>query len=91
MNILHGKQKKDIQTSNKHKREEARGRMEIAIIVILAVLLVVALWKCVKWKLALTFYVYYMKKHNIQIDEVELEKVKREVTQHIINDILHKS
>lgn len=64
--------------------------MQIAIITILAVMLVIVVWKMFKYKIGLRFITYYIEKHNIQLDNDEMQKCKKEVVEMITVGILHK-
>lgn len=60
--------------------------MEITIIIILAVLLVIAVWKMFKYKVGLMFVSEYMERHKISPTDSEIAECKKAV----VNKLLHK-
>lgn len=64
--------------------------MQTVVIIILAVLLILAVWKMFKYKIGLRLITYYIEKHNIQLDNAEMQKCKNEVIEILTSKILHK-
>lgn len=64
--------------------------MQTVVIIVLTVLLILAIWKILKYKMGLRLITYYIEKHNIQLDNVEMQKCKNEIVKILTSEILHK-